>query len=323
MSANRASAPSVKRTEGRWPIGTRADGSAIAIPYLRWEGGLGAHLYIGVTIHGDEITGQASLWRVGAWLEQSVLHGTVTAVPVQNPEGFNYAVRGIPGKTVDPNRSYPGDHQGETMERITARLTDAALAADAALDVHTAGWAMPYVLLDPVSDPALAEKTRALARATGITLVEEFASDDYEKEGLAASLPPAVLAAGKPSFTIELGGHGHIEWAHVEAGAVALRNAVRHLGIVLDEPEGVKDVPVFEDEGHRRTAFFCDHGGLIEFIVRPGDPVTRGKRIGRVRDVYGRVIEEIISPRSGFVLALAPTNAVWTGAYLGEIAAEE
>lgn len=315
--------PSVKRSEGKWPIGTRADGSPIALPYIRWEGAPGAHLYIGVTIHGDEITGQASLWRVGAWLEQSVLHGTVTAVPVQNPEGFNYAVRGVPGRTVDPNRAYPGDHQGETMERITARLTDAATAADAAIDVHTAGWAMPYVLLDPVADTALAEKTRGLARATGITLVEEFASDDYEKEGLAASLPPAVLAAGKPAFTLELGGHGHIEWGHVEAGAVALRNAIRHLDIVTDAREGVKDVPVFEDEGHRRTAFFCDHGGLVEFTVRPGDPVVRGRRIGRVRDVYGRVIEEIHAPRSGFVLALAATNAVWTGAYLGEIAAED
>ena len=315
--------PSVKRSEGRWPIGTRADGSPIVLPYIRWEGAPGAHLYIGVTIHGDEITGQASLWRVGAWLEQSVLTGTVTAVPVQNPEGFNYSVRGIPGRTVDPNRAYPGDAQGETMERITARLTEAACAADGAIDVHTAGWAMPYVLLDPLDDEVLAGKTRALARATGITLVDEFASEDYEKEGLAASLPPAVLAAGKPAFTLELGGSGHIEWSHVEAGAVALRNAVRHLGIVQDEPEGVKDVPVFEDEGRRRTAFFCDHGGLVEFTVRPGEAVARGKRLGRVRDVYGRVIEEIVSPRDGIILALTPTSAVWTGAYLGEIAAVE
>jgi len=315
--------PAIKRSEGRWPIGTRADGSPIALPYLRWEGGPGQHLYLGVTIHGDEITGQASLWRVGAWLEQSELHGTVTAVPVQNPEGFNYAVRGIPGRTVDPNRAYPGDPRGETMERITARLTDAAVAADAAIDVHTAGWAMPYVLLDPVADPALAERTRALARATGITRVEEFASEDYEKEGLAASLPPAVLAAGKPAFTLELGGHGHIEWGHVEAGAVAMRNAIRHLGIVTDAVESVKDVPVIEHEGHRRTALFCDHGGLVEFTVRPGDAVARGKRIGRVRDVYGKVIEEILAPRAGFVLALTPTNAVWSGAYLGELAAEE
>ena len=315
--------PSVKRSEGRWPIGTRADGSPIALPYIRWEGAPGAHLYIGVTIHGDEITGQASLWRVGAWLEQSILTGTVTAVPVQNPEGFNDAVRGIPGRTIDPNRAYPGDPHGETMERITARLTEAACAADAAIDVHTAGWAMPYVLLDPIDDDVLAGKTRALARATGITLVDEFASEDYEKEGLAASLPPAMLAAGKPAFTLELGGHGHIEWTQVEAGAVALRNVIRHLAIVRDESEGVQDVPAFEDEGRRRTDFFCDHGGLIEFVVRPGDRIERGRRVARIRNVYGRVIEEILAPHTGIVLALAPTSAVWSGAYLGEIAAED
>lgn len=315
--------PSVRRSEGRWPIGTRPDGSALELPYLRWEGGAGAHLYIGVTIHGDEVTGQAALWRVGAWLEQSVLHGTVTAVPVQNPEGFNYNVRGMPGRTVDPNRSYPGDPKGDTMERVTARIVEAALAADAAIDVHTAGWAMPYILLDPVADAELAARTRALARATGVTLVDEFASEDYEKEGLGASLPPVLHAAGKPAFTLELGGHGHIEWSQVEAGAVALRNAIRHLGIVRDETEGLRDVPAYEDEGRRRVDFFCDHGGLVEFVVRPGDRVEAGRRVARIRNVYGRVVEEIVAARTGVVLALAPTSAVWSGAYLGEIAAED
>jgi hypothetical protein len=142
----------VKRSEGRWHLGERADGSPIELPWIRWQGGAGPHLYIGLTIHGDEITGQASLWRVGAWLEQSALAGTVTAVPVQNPEGFNYNVRGIPGTTWDLNRSYPGDAGGGTAERITARLTAAAREADAAIDVHTAGWCMPYILLDPVAD---------------------------------------------------------------------------------------------------------------------------------------------------------------------------
>ncbi len=314
--------PAVRRSEGRWLVGTRPDGSALELPYLRWDGGPGAHLYVGVSIHGDEVTGQASLWRVAAWLEQSVLHGTVTAVPVQNPEGFNYNVRGMHGRTVDPNRVYPGDPKGETMERVTARITTAALAADAAIDVHTAGWAMPYILLDPVADAGLAERTRALARATGIPLVDEFASEDYEKAGLAASLPPVMHAAGKPAFTLELGGHGHVEWSQVEAGAVAIRNAIRHLGIVRDETEGVRDVPVFEDEGRRRVDFFCDHGGLIEFLVRPGDRVERDRRIARIRDVYGRVIEEIHAPRTGIVIALAPSSAVWSGAYLGEIAAD-
>jgi predicted deacylase len=313
----------VARTEGRVPIGERPDGSPLSLPYIRWHGEPGPHLYIGVTIHGDELTGQASLWRVAAWLEQSALTGMVTAVPAQNPEGFNYNVRGIPGRTHDLNRSYPGSADGETHERVTAAITEMALAADAAIDVHTAGWCMPYILLDPVADPALATRTQELAEATGITLVNEFVSERYDAEGLAASLPPVVLAQGKPSFTLELAGHGNVAWEQAEAGAVALRNAVRHLGIVRDARETLRDVVVRPTAGHRRCSVFAERGGIVEFTVRPGDDVSAGKRIARVRDVFGKVVEEVLSPADGFVIGLSPVSAVWTGAYLGEIATHD
>ena len=311
------------RTETRLTIGERADGSLITLPVIRWHGEPGPTLYIGVTIHGDEITGQASLWRVGAWLEQSELKGSVVAVPVQNPEGFNYDVRGIPGTTHDLNRSYPGDADGDTHERITAAITKLACDADAAIDVHTAAHCIPYLLLDPIADEGLSRRTDELARATGITRIGEFVSERYEATGLAASLPPIVLAAGKPSFTFELAGHGNVAWEQAEAGAVALRNAIRHRGIVRDAHEAVTNVVVKHTNGHRRRAVFAERGGIVEFTVRPGDDVTGGKRIGRIRDVWGKVVEEVLAPADGFVIGLSATGATWTGGYLAEIAAEE
>ena len=310
------------RTESRLTIGERADGSLLTLPVIRWHGEPGPSLYVGVTIHGDEITGQASLWRVGAWLEQSALFGSVVAVPVQNPEGFNYDVRGIPGTTHDLNRSYPGDADGDTHERVTAAITKLACEADAAIDVHTAGHCMPYLLMDPVGDEGLARRTDELAHATGITRINEFVSERYAATGLAASLPPIVLAAGKPAFTFELAGHGNVAWEQAEAGAVGLRNAIRHLGIVQDEHEAVTGVVVKPTNGHRRRAVFAERGGIVEFTVRPGDDVAKGKRIGRVRDVWGKVVEEVLAPADGFVIALSPTGATWTGGYLAEIAAE-
>jgi predicted deacylase len=65
---------------------------------------------------------------------------------------------------------------------------------------------------------------------------------------------------------------------------------------------------------------YCERGGLLEFSVRPGDSVAAGKRLGRVRDVYGRVIEELVSPEAGFVLMLQPTAAVWSGGAYAELA---
>jgi predicted deacylase len=315
--------PRVERTESRLTIGERPDGSVITLPVIRFTGGPGRQLFIGVTIHGDEITGQASLWRVAAWLEQSELHGEVTAVPVMNPEGFNYNVRGIPGTTVDLNRSYPGSADGDTHERITAAVTALACAADAAIDVHTAGNCIPYILLDPVADVALSQATDALAHATGITTIGEFTSERYESTGLAASLPPAVHAAGKPAFTLELAGSGNVAWEQAEAGAMGLRNAIRHMGIVDDAREAIHGVPVHATDGHRRRAVFVERGGIVEFTVRPGDDVARGQRLGRVRDVWGRVVEEIVSPVNGFVIGLVTQGATWTGGYVAELATRD
>jgi len=314
---------SVERTESRLPIGERADGSMLTLPMIRIAGAPGPHLFIGVTIHGDEITGQASLWRVAAWLEQSDVHGTVTALPVMNPEGFNYSVRGIPGTTHDLNRAYPGSADGDTHERITAAVTALAREADAAIDVHTAGNCIPYILLDPVADPALDRRTEALARATGITVIGEFTSERYESSGLAGSLPPALHEVGKPAFTLELAGHGNVAWEQAEAGAVGLRNAIRHLGIVHDAKETVRDVPVHATDGHRRRAVFTERGGILEFQVRPGDDVTRGQRMGRVRDVWGRAVEDVLAPADGFVIGVSVPGATWTGGYAAEIATRD
>jgi predicted deacylase len=315
--------PHVERTEFRVTVGERADGSLLTLPVIRFSGGPGPQLFVGVTIHGDEITGQASLWRVCAWLEQSALRGTVTAVPVMNPEGFNYSVRGIPGTTHDLNRAYPGSKDGDTHERITAAVTALAREADAAIDVHTAGNCIPYILLDPVKDKDLDRRTDDLARATGITVIGEFVSERYEAAGLAASLPPALHEAGKPAFTLELAGHGNVAWEQAEAGAAGLRNAIRHLGIVREEREPVRDVPVHATDGHRRRAVFTERGGILEFLVRPGQDLARGQRMGRVRDVWGRVVEEVLAPADGFVIGLTALGATWTGGYAAEIATRE
>jgi predicted deacylase/nitrite reductase/ring-hydroxylating ferredoxin subunit len=202
-------------------------------------------------------------------------------------------------------------------------VTALACAADAAIDVHTAGNCIPYILLDPVKDAALSQATDALARATGITTIGEFTSERYESTGLAASLPPAVHAARKPAFTLELAGSGGVAWEQAEAGAIGLRNAIRHMGIVDDAREAIHGVPVHATDGHRRRAVFAERGGIVEFVVRPGDDVTRGQRLGRVRDVWGRVVEEIVSPVDGFVIGLVTQGATWTGGYVAELATRD
>ncbi len=164
--------PKVHREE--IAVGERADGSRIVLPMIRYEGDTGPSVFIGVSIHGDEITGQASLWKLFDYLKGKQIRGALTLLPVMNPEGFNFNVRGIPESTVDLNRVYPGDIHGALSERLTGRIWDIAKKSEYVIDVHTAGWCIPFILVDPVTGK-LKERIDDLANAAGEITVEDAA----------------------------------------------------------------------------------------------------------------------------------------------------
>ena len=41
----------------------------VALPIIEYKGGHGPWLFIGSAVHGDELTGQASLWRLYDFLK--------------------------------------------------------------------------------------------------------------------------------------------------------------------------------------------------------------------------------------------------------------
>jgi hypothetical protein len=306
-------------TKDRVMVGERADGSQLALPLVRHEGEPGPSVFIGVSIHGDEITGQASLWKLMDFLKGKQMRGTVTAVPVMNPEGFNFNVRGIPESTVDLNRVYPGDPNGSIAERLTAKIWEIARKHDYIIDVHTAGWCIPFVLVDPATGK-LREKIDELASATGITVLDEYTSEKYQLENLGASLPGVAIRENKVSFTVELGGFKGIDWNSVEAGYLALRNILSHLKVVDAPVESITTSPTIHKRGYRRRDVHSLKGGIIEYREVPGSRIRKGDVLARVRNIFGEVVEEVQAPEDGFVIALNPTSVTQTGGYIAEIA---
>jgi predicted deacylase len=309
------------RTETRLPVGERADGSLLTLPVIRWQGEAGARPVYRRhhPRRRDHRPGQPVARRRVARAERA--HGERDRRAVQNPEGFNYDVRGIPAPRTTSTAPYPGDENGDTHERITAAITKLAVRgrrrdrrahrrALHSLPAARPGQDQGLARAPRSSRARPASRSSASSRATATT-----------RPGLAASLPPVVLAAGQAVIHVRARGPRQRGMGTAEAGAIALRNVIRHLGIVNDEHEAVHGVVVKTTDGHRRRAVFAERGGIVEFTVRPGDDVTRGKRIGRIRDVWGRVVEEVLAPADGFVIGLSATGATWTGGYLAEIAA--
>lgn len=300
-------------------IGDRADGSLVRLPVIQYEGSDGPSLFIGAGIHGDELTGPASLWKLHEYLKRRVLRGSVTIMPAMNPEGLNYDIRGMPEAGVDLNRLYPGKVDGYLPERITAKIWEVASRHDAIVDLHTNGWAVPFVLVDPV-EGELRRRTFELAEATGITVLEELEAEDYALENLGASLGGAAIKKGIPSITIELGGSKGIDWGTVDAGYIALTNILAHMGMIDDRPKPVRSCFVLRQKGYRRRDVWSDKGGLMEYLVEPGTRARKGFGLARVRDVWGDIVEDVRMPQDGYVVALNPWHVASTGTYIGTIA---
>ena len=139
---------SVKVSRKTVKIGERTDGSRIALPLIEYKGSPGPALFIGAGIHGDELTGVASIWKLYDFLKGKDIRWTVTIMPAMNPDGLSYNVRGIPEAEVDLNRLYPGKPTGYLAERITAKIWDIAKKHDAIIDLTR--WGPAYRSSSPI-----------------------------------------------------------------------------------------------------------------------------------------------------------------------------
>lgn len=313
------SSMSVKVSKREIKIGERADGSKIALPLIEYKGTAGPALFIGAGIHGDELTGLASLWKLFDYLKGKDIRGTITIMPAMNPDGLSYNVRGIPEAEVDLNRLYPGKPNGYVAERITAKIWEVARKHDAIIDFHTMGPSIPFVLIDIVKGD-LKKKMDRLAGATGITVLEELPPDEYGLQNLGASLGGVATAANIPNITIELGGVKGIDWGSVEAGFLSAKNVLVDMGMVKGTHTSVTSSVVIREKGYRRDDVFSEKPGLIEYAVNMGDRVKKGATLARTRDVYGKVVEEVKMPEDGYMISENLGHAAHTGGYVACIA---
>jgi len=302
-------------------IGERPDGSKVQLPIIKIKGEIGGpKVFIGVTIHGSEVTGQVSVWKLLDYIKKHGIKGELTIIPVMNPEGFNYNVRGIPESTIDLNRIYPGDPNGSFAERIVAKIWEIAKQHELIVDVHTAGKSIPFVILDPAPQP-LRSKIEEYAYSMGITVLDEFPPEKYERRALAKSLPGVAIKENIPSFTVELPGYRGVDEVGAEAGYRALKNLLIKTGMIDGEFEELDNlVPVIKEKGYRRETIQSNYGGLVELHKKLGEKVDENEVVAVIRNVFGEVIGEVKSPWNGYIISINASSRVATGGSVASIA---
>ena len=287
------------------------DGSRVRIPLIIVRGvETGPVLWVGSTIHGDEIPGCEVIRRLTRErLNPTVLRGTLVASPVQNPVAFFTGTRLTEHDGVNINRVFPGNAKGTLTERIAYDLFHQGVAkVDAVLDLHSNSiGAVCFTIVRTGGSGKAWDAQWELADAFGISVavgpVGQLGLGGTPSSG---TLHDAAIGAGKPALTVELSGGFMWEEHSVRAGVTGVLNVMKHLGMLDGAPEPQTEVPVLPCRLTDRRYLTCERGGFVRALKPLGAAVREGEPVAALYDVFGEEVELIRSPINGWVITYDP-----------------
>lgn len=300
----------------------------------------GPIVWVTANIHGGELTGIASIHRLLSMELPRHMRGTLILLPSINPAGLQVMQRYPYYEAKDPNRVWPGfkrsvssDVPPAIYQQIAQQIFDAIVATDpdCLLDLHNASIdSIPFTIRDRVlyaidaddkekaSADDLAQRLDWLAKTVGLSLVNESPAAKYVDLALHRSVAGSMVnTAGIPSLTLELGMGMAIDPAAVDAGTDGILNVLRGFEMLPGDPQPISQVrvidlgfPVRRDDSARAPV-----SGILQSVVRPGQPFAAGDLLARMVDIFGRSMDggEIIAQHDGWLVGWSNGIAKYRG----------
>src|SRR6056297_2096240 len=243
---------------GRLEVGETRDGRTVGLPVAVVNGAAsGKTLYMQAASDGDELNGVGVIQRVVPRLDPAELSGTILIVGIVNYHAFQVAEHRNPIDDTKMNRTYPGDEEGTSSERIAAATFDVATSADLILD-HPARRALVEVEEVRVrcgNRHRLHDECLELAKAFGCGYV-------LDQKGPDGQLAREGPDAGVPTVDPELGGCVGWDEQSIEAGVEGVWNVLRYYDFLEGSIQTDQQIRAnsFEQYGAPR-------GGLVSLSV--------------------------------------------------------
>lgn len=257
---------------------------------------LGKKVMITAGIHGDELNGILTAQQLARQLKNTDICGCVIIIPAINLSGIVHHSRDFHGtdqdlSTVNLNRYFPGNNQGNAAERYLAKLWHHLLLpnADIAIDLHTqtTGACYPlYVFADFRVEAAL-----AMARL----MAPDAILNDPGDVGV---LETVWNRHGVSAITVEVGS-GKITQPELitraVTGVMQIITSQQPLATMIIEPCAI--------EASNVTSIRADIGGLTLTHVEMLTAVNTGDIIATQYDLFGNEINHYTAPCDGIVLS--------------------
>lgn len=226
--------------------------------------------------------------------EEGKIIGKILVIPAVNAYALNMGEKFWPLDKTDINMMFPGYYQGETTQRIAARLFDTLKGYDYGVILEgrrDQGMCLPYVKMIQSGYEDL-----ECAKDLGMNFIHYRPHDPVET----AMLQYNWQLWETKAFSIVFGKNGTIDQRDSEEVHTAL---VRFLS-----KRGMLKFSVFEGrqsniiDPHKITLLKASRAGIFISKVRCGTHVEKGERLGKIIDALsGEKLEKIISPCEGIV----------------------
>ena len=248
--------------------------------------------------------------------KKHLLRGSINAIPLMNPFGFEHGTRKITPSQEDLNRCFPGNAHGTLGERIASEIFSLIMGShpDVVLDLHT-DWkrSVPYTVLDANpgnTHKAAFELTKKIALDTNLIVIQE-------QDVLEGTLSYNLLVNSVAALTLELGEPYVINEVNVSAGVDAIWRVITSMNMsksvdALGQPTSIeadRTANIYQhfDLPHSTTS------GIIRFIAQPGEFIKAGQPIAKIANAFGKHQETLTAMKSGIILGHTDSSVVFPG----------
>ncbi|WP_127715924.1 succinylglutamate desuccinylase/aspartoacylase family protein [Halobacteriovorax sp. HLS] len=250
----------------------------------------GKILGLTAALHGDELNGISTIFKLIEEIDPTKLTGTLVLLPICNVPGYLSKTRHF-SDNVDLNRIMPGSPTGSSSNQYAHMLTTKILSKfHCMLDLHTASYGRVnslYIRADLDN-----EECRTLAYLQNPQIIVK----KYDENG---TLRSWANENGIPAITIEIGNPNAFQHSLIDETLEGILNTMRHFEMIDGE---VKDMVANATVVDRSYWIYSSKGGIVDVMPNLTDHVKEGEVIAHIYDVFGSIKEKVRSDRSGIVI---------------------
>ncbi len=270
-------------------------------------------------VHASEYPPIAANIRFMRDLDPAHLRGTIVSLPVVDPPAFyTRAAFACPIDGKNPNRCFPGDPGGSFSDVLAhAIFTNIIARASHLIDLHCGDVfedLAPFTICRGSGNADVDRVARGMAEAFGLPYV---VATEPSGSPLTGTTSASSAGAGIPAITTEAGGRGLLTEPETLMQLHGVANTLRYLGALDGDVAATPGQRTFRSS----NGFTSPAEGMWLPEVGLTDEVAQRQRIGRIENLYGDEIAEIVAPVTGMVLYLTSSPAVREAGLLGSIGA--